>query len=73
MPAETCICFTHSSGSSKYICAEDVEPGAKILEVVGQPNENIDIKEEIKHFTLIHLIENSTKIAIFLENMTFRM
>lgn len=73
MPAETCICFKHSSGSSKYTCAEDVEPGAKILEVVGQPNENIDINEEIKHFTLIHLIENSTKIAIFLENMTFRM
>lgn len=46
MPAESCVCFKHSSVSRKYTCGEDIEAGEKILTMVGQPNEDIDVNEE---------------------------
>jgi len=46
MPAESCICFKHSSASRKYTYSEDMEAGEKIVTIVGQPNEDIDVKEK---------------------------
>lgn len=46
MPAESCICFKDTSVSRKYTCGEDIEAGTKILTMVGQPNEDIDINKK---------------------------